>query len=54
MASNKNKVCNSSTINQNIVEPYEAKLVDRYVKKFGTLLNNHDHNDMSFSTISVQ
>lgn len=50
-----NKVCNSSTINQNIVEPFEAKnVVDRYIKEFGTLLNNHDNNDMTFSTISVK
>lgn len=36
------KMCN--TINQNI-EPFEVKLVDQYIKKFGTLLNNNSNND---------
>lgn len=49
-----NKVCNTSTINQNIVEPFETKMADRYVKKLSTLLNRNDFNDMSFSTISAK
>lgn len=40
------KMCN--TINQNI-EPCESKLVDRYIKQFGTLLSKDTLNRASIS-----
>lgn len=49
-----NKVGNTRTMIQNIVEPFEAKMDSRrYVKKIGTMFK--DINDsMSFSTMSVE